>query len=76
VLQALSTASKPEGEGSVLVDYRALATIDSGLLGWLDAAARGDVTRLVLDFADGERIAIEPRQRWRFWRRPMQDLAA
>ena len=75
-LQALAASSTPEGEGSVLVDYRALATFDASLVGWLDAATRGEVARLVLDFADGARLAIEPRQRWRFWRRPMQDLAA
>jgi hypothetical protein len=76
VLQALAAASKAEGEGSVLIDYRALATFDAGFLGWLDAAARGDVERLVIDFADGSRLAVEPRQRWRFWRRPLQDVAA
>jgi hypothetical protein len=76
VLQALAAASKAEGEGSVLIDYRALATFDAGFLGWLDAAARGDVERLVIDFADGSRLAVEPRQRWRFWRRPLQEVAA
>jgi len=76
VLQAFADASNPEGEGSVLVDYRALATFDNGFLGWLDVATRGGVARLVLDFADGTRLAIEPRQRWRFWRKPMQEFAA
>jgi len=76
VLQALADASKREGEGSVLVDYRALATFDNGFLGWLDAAARGDVQRLLLDFADGTRYAIAPRQRWRLWRKPIQEFAA
>jgi len=75
-LQALADASKREGEGSVLVDYRALATFDNGFLGWLDAAARGDVQRLLLDFADGTRYAIAPRQRWRLWRKPIQEFAA
>jgi len=76
VLQALADASKAEGEGSVLVDYRALATFDKRFLGWLDAAARGDIQRVVLDFADGARYAIAPRQRWRLWRKPIQEFAA
>lgn len=81
LLQALAKAAR-EGnhanaaEGSVLVDYRALATFDDAFLGWLDAAARGDIARLVLDFADGARYGVEARQRWRFWRRPMQALPA
>jgi hypothetical protein len=28
-----------------------------------------------LDFADGSRFALESRQRWRFWRRPLAKLA-
>jgi hypothetical protein len=76
VLQALADASKSEGEDSVLVDYRALANLDESIPGWLDAVARGDIEGLVLDFADGTRFAIAPRQRWRFWRKSMQDLAA
>jgi hypothetical protein len=82
LLQALADAA---GRGSdaepgsvpvdgVLVDYRALAAPDEGFLGWVAAAGRGDIARLVLDFADGERIAVERGHRWRFWRRPMQEL--
>lgn len=79
LLQALSTAAArdaPGGNDSALIDYRALATFDEGFRGWLDAAARGEVARLTLDFADGARLAIAPRQRWRLWRRPMQALEA
>lgn len=31
--------------------------------------------RLTLDFADGGRRVFEPKQRWRFWRRPASKLA-
>jgi hypothetical protein len=35
----------------------------------------GPLGAVHLDFADGARFALEPRQRWRFWRRPLAKLA-
>jgi hypothetical protein len=78
LLQALAQAAGDaldEGD-SALIDYRALAVFDEGLREWLDAVARAQLARLTLDFADGARFAITPRQRWRLWRRPMQVLSA
>ena len=83
LLQALANAASrgsDAGSGSVLVDsvlvdYRALAAPDEGFLGWVAATERGDIAQLNLDFADGARIAVNRGHRWRFWRRPMQDLA-
>ena len=80
VLQALAKAAAADAgaaeNGSVLIDYRALTAIDDALCGWLDAAANGKVDRVTLDFADGARFAIGPRQRWRLWRSPLRTLAA
>jgi hypothetical protein len=41
-----------------------------------EAARRGDLPALQLDFEDGHGLAIERRQRWRFWRRPLATLEA
>lgn len=41
----------------------------------LDALQRGDLRRLCLDCADGSRYQLSPSQRWRFWRRPLLQLA-
>jgi hypothetical protein len=35
----------------------------------------GPLDGVQLDFADGARFALESRQRWRFWRRPLAKLA-
>lgn len=64
------------GEGDVLIDYRALSAFDDAFLDWIASATAGKFPRLVLDFADGARWQITPAQRWRFWRRAVQDLAA
>ncbi|HEU4814214.1 MAG TPA: phosphoglycerate mutase, partial [Xanthomonadaceae bacterium] len=45
------------------------------LLPAVEALHRRDVDRLVLDFEDGTRLAIERGHRWRFWRRPMRTFA-
>ena len=79
LLQALTQAAHGDAghdARGILVDYRALASIDASFLGWLDAAAAGNIERLTLDFADGARFVVERRQRWRLWRAPLQDLAA
>ncbi|HSR66140.1 MAG TPA: phosphoglycerate mutase [Xanthomonadaceae bacterium] len=65
-----------EGAGSVLVDYRALASFEPGFLDWIAGAVAGKIPRLSLDFADGARWELSGRQRWRFWRRPAQHLSA
>jgi hypothetical protein len=82
LLDALARAAGNAGgkpgleDGSVLVDYRALASFDAGFLAWIDAATDGKLARLTLDFADGMRREIRRGQRWRFWRRPAHDLQA
>ena len=42
----------------------------------LDALRRGRVRQLCLDFGDGSRYRLTPSQRWRFWRRPLLQLAS
>lgn len=51
----------------------------AALLGrWIEpavgAAVTGESRGVVLDFADGFRVRVERRQRWRIWRRPLQVL--
>jgi hypothetical protein len=36
----------------------------------------GELRSLVLDFADGRQWTLAPRQRWRFWRRPLARFGA
>jgi hypothetical protein len=46
---------------------------------WLRPAVQavrdGELAAVQLDFADGAGFRLEPRQRWRFWRRPLARLA-
>jgi hypothetical protein len=41
-----------------------------------EAVRRGDLPSLQFDFGDGHGLAIERRQRWRVWRRPLATLEA
>jgi hypothetical protein len=75
MLQALADVSHGDDARNVLVDYRALATLDDGFFGWIEAAVRGDLGRLTLDFADGVRCVVERRQRWRVWRTPTREIS-
>lgn len=62
-----------------LVDLRQLRSLDQlggdAIRPLLAAIARGELDRLLLDFADGTRYAIARGQRWRFWRRPVAALS-
>ena len=64
--------------GDRIVDCRrerSWPTIEAGRLaeGLLQLGRR--YARLALDFADGTRFVVEPRQRWRWFRRPIRNLA-
>ena len=49
-----------------------LARADTGVLQpMLDASRRGDLSELVLDFADGQVFTLRRWHRWRFWRPPL-----
>lgn len=62
------------------VDLRDLAgarRLLSGLLTEAVARIRGNaLAAMTLDFADGVQLHAERGQRWRFWRKPLADLAA
>jgi hypothetical protein len=62
--------SRPE----LLLDLRAerdWTVVEKALL----ESLAGPLDGVHLDFADGSRFALESRQRWRFWRRPLAKLA-
>lgn len=82
LLRALAAAagadSLDEQPVDVLVDLRHLRSLqqfaDDALNPLLAAMRRGELARLVLDFQDGESVSLLPGQRWRFWRKPRQQL--
>ena len=76
IVRALAAMSDTQAHGEALVDYRALATLEADVVDWMEAAARGELARLTLDFGDGARFVIAPRQRWRVWRKPLAELGA
>ncbi len=63
-----------------LCDLRSGRDLEGLAREWLEPAlaamADGDLAELRLDFADGTGLQVERRQRWRFWRRPLPQLAA
>ncbi|MFT4196681.1 MAG: phosphoglycerate mutase [Pseudoxanthomonas sp.] len=63
-----------------LVDLRHLRSLETlgrdALQPLCDEIAAGRLQALHLDFEDGARFALERRQRWRFWRRPLASLAS
>jgi hypothetical protein len=64
--------------GDQIIDCRrerTWARLESGQLedGVRQLGAR--YARVILDFADGVRFVIEPKQRWRLFRRPAKKLA-
>lgn len=84
-LRAYARAAGCELVGSIeavragLVDLRSLRhwpAIESPLSAALAALGRGDLDRLLLDFADGQQVILEPAQRWRFWRPAAPGLGA
>ncbi|MFT4247441.1 MAG: hypothetical protein QM581_05290 [Pseudomonas sp.] len=84
LLLALAAASGADAGGEhqvdALIDLRQLRSLDqfSGevIAPLLAAMRRGELDRLLLDFQDGTQFVLEPRQRWRFWRRPLARLDA
>jgi hypothetical protein len=83
LLMALARASGADAEGEhhvdALVDLRQLRSLDQFsnevIAPLLAAMRRGELGRLLLDFQDGAQFALESRQRWRFWRKPLARLA-
>lgn len=78
-LQALAAAADGHADASHrLVDVRDARDLPrlerEHLLPALDALASGRLHRCDLDFADGTGFTLQPRQRWRFWRRPLAAL--
>ena len=79
LLLALAKASGIEANGErqldTLVDLRqlrSLAQFSTDVVAPLVAALRrGELDRLLLDFQDGVQFALQPRQRWRVWRKPL-----
>ena len=60
-----------------LRDLRDPATLHEAWLGpAIEAVRTRAIERLVLDSEDGTRFALEPGQRWRFWRRPAKAFDA
>ncbi len=84
LLRALALASGADGDDGSTVDalvdlrhLRSLEQIDGEAIAPLLAALqRRELGQLVLDFQDGARFAIDNRQRWRVWRRPLATLDA
>ncbi len=84
LLQALAKAAGADVDNrqqvDALVDLRHLRSLEQlgneAITPLLAALGRGELRRLVLDFADGARYSLEASQRWRFWRRPAQLHAA
>lgn len=75
LMRALAQAAgvPVQEDGATLMDLRALREV--GALAEAVAAAGSEGVPLVLDFADGHRLALARSQRWRVWRRPLAALA-
>lgn len=83
LIRALAQASGISDESGnqqvdALVDLRNLRSLEQFsaevVAPLLAAMRRGELSRLVLDFQDGERFTLDRGQRWRFWRRPLGTL--
>ncbi|WP_140721622.1 MULTISPECIES: phosphoglycerate mutase [Gammaproteobacteria] len=83
LLRALAKASGTDAEGErqvdALIDLRQLRSLEQFstdvIAPLLAAMRRGELDRLLLDFQDGAQFALERRHRWRFWRKPLLQLA-
>lgn len=68
----------PVGEGDHMLDLRHLRDLAVFDRDWwspmLAELARGRLAHATLDFADGHRLVLSRRQRWRFWRRPLRSF--
>jgi hypothetical protein len=83
LLLALAAASGMVDEAQphevdALVDLRHLRSLDQFcsevLQPLLAALGRGELDQLTLDFQDGQRYDLQPRQRWRLWRGALKQL--
>lgn len=73
-LAKLAGANGDRSRKELLLDLRGerdWAVVEQAMLEALAGPSGG----LHLDFADGSRFALDSRQRWRFWRRPLAKLA-
>ncbi|KIQ96445.1 hypothetical protein [Lysobacter sp. A03] len=75
---AVPLPARWEEEGDGLFDLRHLrdlAVFDRDWWQPLSGQLRsGGVASLVVEFADGHRLVMAPRHRWRFWRRPLRSF--
>ena len=66
------------GEGDLAVDLRRSRDLTALERDWLTPLAAeldaGRLSRIVLEFGDGEAYQLARGQRWRFWRRPLRSL--
>ncbi|HYG08161.1 MAG TPA: phosphoglycerate mutase [Stenotrophomonas sp.] len=82
LLRALALAAGVDadaaGQVDALVDLRHMRSLqqfdEEVVQPLLQAMARGELDRLVLDFQDGEVLTLTRAQRWRFWRGPRTQL--
>ena len=59
-----------------LRDHRDLSILSQGwLLPAIAAMGRGRIREIRLDFPDVAGMRLQPRQRWRFWRKPLVQLS-
>ena len=76
---ATTASSLDAPGGDSLIDLRHLRSLElfgnQVLPPLLASMGRGEYDSLLLDFEDGLCLRLRPAQRWRFWRRPLLDLA-
>ena len=76
--KAAGVAADANGRVDALVDLRHLRSLqqfrDEVVQPLLLAMQRDELSRLILDFQDGEVFSLTRSQRWRFWRRPWTGL--
>lgn len=81
---ALATGMAPTELGAIdlsaesglydLRDVAVMQSINEWIAPMIDAVERGALTSVTFDFADGVGFAIERRQHWRLWRKPLVTL--
>lgn len=75
-LRAMPVGIFKDVAADALVDLRNMRDAGALIDHWLQQACEGTArSEIVFDFADGHVFALHPRQRWRWWRRPLVDLA-
>ncbi len=75
-LEAMPLAACDGSDADALVDLRSQRDPRLLVERWLAPAAQSAAKRdAAFDFADGTVLAMNAKQRWRFWRRPLASLA-